>query len=196
MRRSRKSLRESLHRMLIERARKLCQPRGQLQSLRLSFNYFASCDGNIRVVEFLWLMRIAPRADFEFCSTKKKSWNVFTGASLFRGLLREILFLLFPRVTIRSYRMKLPFFCCSKEKTIYFRNHNLYSIKIRAISFNDFFPTRFSTDISHFYKTLLWFQREEILRMLRLQFLEYFMFSKPIVKGETSDNRLAKTFDK
>lgn len=139
MRRSRKSLRESLHRMLIERARKLCQPRGQLQSLRLSFNYFASCDGNIRVVEFLWLMRIAPRADFEFCSTKKKSWNVFTGASLFRGLLREILFLLFPRVTIRSYRMKLPFFCCSKEKTIYFRNHNLYSIKIRAISFNDLF---------------------------------------------------------
>lgn len=120
MRRSRKSLRESLHRMLIERARKLCQPRGQLQSLRLSFNYFASCDGNIRVVEFLWLMRIAPQADFEFCSTKKKSWNVFTGASLFRGLLREILFLLFPRVTIRSYRMKLPFFCCSKEKRYIF----------------------------------------------------------------------------
>lgn len=154
MRRSRKSLRESLHRMLIERARKLCQPRGQLQSLRLSFNYFVySRLVNIRVIEFLWLMRIVPQADFKFCSTKKKFWNVFTNASLFRGLLREILFLLFPRVTIGSYEIAV--FFCSEEKRYIFQTIIFIRSKYQPLALMTF-SQRFSTDIFHFYKTL-WF---------------------------------------
>lgn len=180
MRGSRKSLRESLHRMLIERARNCANL--QRSAAISSFIVQLFRDGNVRVVQFLFCsMRIyiyiVPRADFKFCSTKRKSWNVFTGASLFTGLLREILFLLFPspvRVTIRSYEIAV-FPSCSEEKRYIFETIIFIRSKYEPLALMTFSQRDISIDIFHFYKTL-WLQWEEILR---IQFLEYFIFLKP-----------------
>lgn len=160
--------------------------RGQLQSLRLSFNYFAT--GMYASYSFYFArcvyIYIVPRADFKFCSTKRKSWNVFTGASLFTGLLREILFLLFPspvRVTIRSYEIAV-FPSCSEEKRYIFETIIFIRSKYEPLALMTFSQRDTSIDIFHFYKTL-WLQWEEILR---IQFLEYFIFLKP---KRRSDNR-------
>lgn len=86
---------------------------------------------------------------------------------------------------IRSYHVKLPFL---KLKTIYFRNYNIYSIKIWAISFNDVFSTRFPIDAFHFYRISCEFNVNKFFECCDYSFsssVEYFIFLKTTINGET-----------
>lgn len=103
--------------------------RGQLQPLRLSFNYFASCDGNIRVVEFYGRCVYCRRRILNF-PRRRRSLRMFYQRIIIQTLVtKNIILILSSNYQIVSHEIAV--FVVGKKNDIFSKPY-IFVIFIRS----------------------------------------------------------------